>query len=69
MNEFEVKIKILPHFEGLDLPEYKSHGASGIDLLAACQAPVILAPGDRALIPTGISLELPSGTEAQVRPR
>ncbi len=69
MRELEVKIKILPHFEGLPLPDYMSHGASGLDLLAACAESVILRPGARALIPTGVSLSLPHGVEAQVRPR
>lgn len=69
MRHYEVKIQLHPHFDGLKLPEYKSHGASGMDLLAACDEDVTLQFGQRALIPTGISLELPSGTEAQVRPR
>lgn len=69
MRELEVKVKILPHFEGLPLPEYMTVGASGIDLLAACQESVTLPPGCRALVPTGISLSLPPGVEAQVRPR
>ena len=69
MSELEVKIQTHPHFEGLELPDYMSHGASGLDLLAACADSLILQPGQRALIPTGISLELPQGTEAQVRPR
>ena len=69
MRELEVKVKILPHFEGLPLPAYMTKGASGIDLLAACVEPLTLAPGRRALVPTGISLSLPSGSEAQVRPR
>src|SRR3989338_656183 len=46
-----------------------SHGASGLDLLAACAEPVTLCPGARALVPTGVSLSLPHGVEAQVRPR
>ena len=69
MSELEVKIQTHPHFEGLELPDYMSHGASGLDLLAACAGPVALKPGQRALIPTGISLELPHGIEAQIRPR
>ena len=69
MNEIEVLIKTLPHFEGLSLPEYQTAGASGFDLLAACDEPVVIRPGHRMLIPTGISLSLPSGTEAQIRPR
>lgn len=69
MKELEIKIKTLAHFEGLPLPTYMSHGASGFDLLAASDETLVLAPGRRALIPTGVSLSLPAGTEAQVRPR
>ncbi len=69
MQELEIKIKTLPHFEGLSLPEYMTDGASGFDLIAACEEAVALSPGRRALIPTGISISLPRGTEAQVRPR
>ena len=69
MQELEIKIKVLPHFEGLSLPEYMTDGASGFDLIAACEEAVALSPGRRALIPTGISISLPRGTEAQVRPR
>jgi dUTP diphosphatase len=61
----------LAHARGLDLPRYQSDGAAGMDLLAAISGrrPLRLAPGARALIPTGLVLELPSGFEAQVRPR
>jgi dUTP pyrophosphatase len=61
----------LPHARGLDLPRYQSAGAAGMDLLAAVDRnhPVRLSPGARALIPTGLILELPPGFEAQVRPR
>ncbi|MCW2310107.1 dUTP diphosphatase [Rhodobium gokarnense] len=66
-----VSVKQLPHGAGLPLPAYQSADAAGLDLLAAVaeDAPVTLAPGARALIPTGIAIALPSGTEAQVRPR
>lgn len=64
-----VLVKILPHFEGLSLPQYMTEGASGIDLVAACQDPVVLQPGDRALIPTGLIIALPKEWEAQIRPR
>jgi dUTP pyrophosphatase len=64
-----VKVVRLPHAEGLPLPAYQSPGAAGLDLLAAVDAPVKLRPGERALIPTGLILELPAGFEAQVRPR
>ncbi|MEZ4761612.1 MAG: dUTP diphosphatase, partial [Flavobacteriales bacterium] len=51
------------------LPEYATEQSAGVDLRANLEAPVVLAPGERALIPTGLFLELPEGTEAQVRPR
>ena len=69
MNEINVQIKTLPHFEGLPLPQYQTEGASGIDLLAACQEPVTIQSGDRVLIPTGIIIALPKNLEAQIRPR
>ena len=61
----------LPHGRGLDLPAYQSAGAAGMDLLAAVpkRTPLRLAPGARALVPTGLVLQLPPGFEAQVRPR
>jgi len=67
----QVKIKRLGHAEGLPLPAYQSAGAAGLDLVAAvpADAPKILPPGGRALIPTGLILEIPAGFEAQVRPR
>ena len=66
-----VAVKQLPHGAGLPLPSYQTVDAAGLDLLAAVadDAPVTLDPGARALIPTGIAIALPSGTEAQVRPR
>ncbi len=67
----KVRVKILPHGEGLPLPEMQSDGAAGLDLVAAIdqKKPVRLGRGKFALIPTGLSMELPRGTEAQVRPR
>ena len=68
-----VKLEVLqlPNGAGLALPAYQSALAAGLDLLAAVpeDAPVILAPGKYALVPTGLSIALPSGYEAQVRPR
>ena len=66
-----VRVKRLPHGEGLPLPSYHSKDAAGLDVVACVpdEAPVELLPGARALIPTGFALELPSGYEAQVRPR
>jgi len=67
----EVGLMRLPHADGLPLPTYQSELAAGADLLAAvpADAPVVIAPGARAMIPTGICIALPPGTEGQVRPR
>lgn len=64
-----VKVVRLPHGRDLPLPAYQSEGAAGIDLLAAVEKALTLRPGARALVPTGLILELPQGYEAQVRPR
>jgi dUTP pyrophosphatase len=67
----EVRVTRLPHGADLPLPEYQSALAAGLDLLAAvpADAPIELAPGARALVPTGIAIALPPGFEGQVRPR
>jgi dUTP pyrophosphatase len=67
----KVEVQQLPHGNGLALPAYQSAHAAGLDLLAAVpeDAPVMLAPGKHALIPTGLTIALPQGYEAQVRPR
>lgn len=65
----EVAITRLAHGADLALPAYATGHAAGMDLLAAVAAPVTLAPGARALIPTGIAIALPPGFEAQVRAR
>lgn len=67
----EVRVTRLPHGADLPLPEYQSALAAGLDLLAAvpADAPIELAPGARALVPTGIAIALPAGFEGQVRPR
>lgn len=59
----------LPHMDGIDLPKFETDQAAGADLRAAIEAPVILEPGERTLIPTGFCMALPAGYEAQVRPR
>jgi dUTP pyrophosphatase len=61
----------LPHSEGLPLPAYETEGAAGMDLRAAVpeDRPVLLLPGKRALVPTGLIMEVPAGFEAQIRPR
>lgn len=61
--------RVRPETEPLPLPRYMTAGAAGMDLLADVTAPVELTAGARALIPTGIAIELPPGFEAQVRPR
>ena len=70
-SAIDVLITRLPHGKDLPLPSYQSALAAGLDLVAAVPAdsPLTLAPGARALIPTGIAVALPPGTEAQVRPR
>lgn len=67
----DIRVMRLPHGRDLPLPSYQSALAAGLDLIAAVPAdtPLTLAPGARALIPTGIAIALPVGTEAQVRPR
>jgi dUTP pyrophosphatase len=67
----KVDIKQLPNGEGLALPAYQSVHAAGLDLLAAVAEgkPLVLEPGQRALVPTGLTIALPPGYEAQVRPR
>jgi dUTP pyrophosphatase len=69
MTALNVAIKRLDHAADLDLPAYATADSAGMDLLAAVDAPVSLAPGERRLIPTGIAIALPPGSEAQVRPR
>lgn len=61
----------LPNGQGLDLPAYETRGAAGMDLRAAIDEdkPLVLAPGRRALVPTGFVFEIPEGFEGQVRPR
>ena len=69
MPEIQVAIERLPHAADLPLPSYASAGAAGLDLQAAVPEAFDLAPGAKALVPTGIRLGLPDGFEAQVRPR
>ena len=67
----EVRIVRLPHAADLPLPAYQSAHASGLDLLAAVpeNTPIEIAPGARAMIPTGVAIALPPGNEGQIRPR
>jgi dUTP pyrophosphatase len=71
VSEFDVEIMRLPHGAGLPLPAYQSTAAAGLDLVAAVPdgQPATIAPGRYAMIPTGIAIALPPGTEGQVRPR
>lgn len=64
-----VAVKRLPHGADLPLPEYATPDSAGVDLMAAVAQDLVLAPGERALVPTGLSIALPSQHEAQVRPR
>ncbi|MFT3722451.1 MAG: dUTP diphosphatase [Hyphomonadaceae bacterium] len=66
-----IRIATLAHHEGLLLPAYETADAAGMDLRAAVpeQEPMMLAPGERAMVPTGLTMALPPGYEAQVRPR
>lgn len=64
-----IALQRLPHGADLPLPAYETAGAAGLDLRAAIAEPLLLAPGDRALVPTGLAMQLPEGFEGQVRPR
>ncbi len=65
----QVLIKKLEHANDLPLPNYESVAAAGMDLRAAVASPIVIKPGERVLIPTGLQMALPEGYEAQVRPR
>ena len=65
----KISLVRLPNARGLPLPAYATEGSAGMDLVAAIEKDVELLPGKRAVVPTGVSIELPSGFEAQVRPR
>jgi dUTP pyrophosphatase len=71
VNAIKMQVMQLPHGEDLPLPAYQSEHAAGLDLHAAVPAntPLVIAPGDRATVPTGIAIALSPGTEGQVRPR
>lgn len=63
----EVPVKLFDH--AVAAPSYETDGAAGADLFAACAGDVVIAPGARAKVPTGVALALPEGVEAQIRPR
>lgn len=69
MSRLAVPVVRLPHARDLPLPAYATERSAGLDLLAAVDGALTLAPGERRLVPTGIALALPQGYEAQVRPR
>lgn len=69
MSAVRVDVMRLPHAADLPLPEYATPDSAAVDLLAAVAEDVVIAPGERTLIPTGLAIALPSGYEAQVRPR
>lgn len=69
MRRVEIQVRRLPHGGDLPLPAYATDESAGMDLLAAVAEDVVLQPGERRLIPSGIAIALPPGTEAQVRPR
>lgn len=69
MSSVKVDVVQLPHAADLPLPEYATVQSAAVDLLAAVTKGVVLAPGARTLIPTGLAIALPDGYEAQVRPR
>ncbi len=69
MEEIKINIKKLPDCEDIPLPRYATTQAVGMDLHAAVDNEMVLLPGNRALIPTGICIALPCGAEAQIRPR
>ena len=68
-ERMRVRVVRLPGAEDLPLPHYATDGAAGADLAAAVDGELVIEPGARALVPTGLSIELPPGYEAQVRPR
>lgn len=69
MGRVPVSVNRLPHGQGLDLPTYQTIGSAGMDLAAAVFEPLEIAPGARALVPTGFRFAIPAGHEAQIRPR
>lgn len=69
MNTIPVPVKRLPHGADLPLPGYATPGSAGLDLAAAISDDLVLEPGQRASIPTGLSIQIPEGYEGQIRPR
>ncbi len=65
----QITVRRLDHNRDLPLPRYETSGAAGMDLLAAVTSDVVLQPGARAIVPTGLQMAIPAGFEVQVRPR
>ena len=65
----KMKIQVLSHGEGLELPRYQTSGSAGMDLRAAVESTQVIDPGVRMAIPTGLKIAIPGGHEAQIRPR
>lgn len=68
-NNISIAVTRLAHADGLPLPAYATPGAAGMDIVAAVDLPVMLAPGARMAVPTGLAMAIPHGFEVQVRPR
>lgn len=68
-TDIAIAVEVLPHGRGLELPAYATAGAAGMDAVAAVSEPLVLAPGARAAVPTGLAMAIPKGFEVQVRPR
>ena len=64
-----LEVEVLPHGEGLELPAYATEGSAGLDLRAAVEDVLVIAPGERVLVPTGLRVAIPPGFEGQVRAR
>lgn len=64
-----ISVSTLPHFGDLPLPTYESPGAAGMDIAAAITADIVIAPGARHAVPSGLAIAVPAGHEAQIRPR
>ena len=68
-ESIRVQIAVEPEAEGLELPRYETALSAGMDLRAAIEGEIVLAPGERCLVSTGLRVALPEGYEAQIRPR
>jgi len=69
MEEIGIEISLLPHGKGLAVPEKATQGSSGVDLRAAIEDDILIEPGQRVLVPTGLRVAIPRGYEWQIRPR